>query len=462
MPEIDLEFLKQLKEDYRDYKVFVESGTGNGDTIISLEPEFAKLYTFEITEKYYTLSKNKYNGNKINFNHGDSYKKFKELLPDITEKAIFFLDGHYSSGDTGRGEKDVPLLEELAVINDLFKNDAIIIIDNYRLFGKGPKTGLNEDWVEITKENIFGILKNRITAEYHLDGKIEYMDRLVIHIRKQYQIAEKNVIKGVVCLLYGGLGNQLFQALAGYIVNKTKGLPVHLLKNSTNVHNNHKFNYYDIFLKNFGTELVIDNLNFLSFMSKEYKILSPKTPYSNWNATLAENGTVLTGFYQYYPAIEPYEKEIRNILLLHLERYRGILLERLNFQQSAFLHVRRGDYVNNRYHKKNDIDNYYKMAEAALIEKTGITKIYVLSDDLEWVISQDFFCRDLYNVFKGNEIESLALMSLCTGGAICANSTFSWWGGFLGAYAHRNPVIVPKAWASHDATNLIPKEWIVI
>jgi hypothetical protein len=54
-------------------------------------------------------------------------------------------------------------------------------------------------------------------------------------------------------------------------------------------------------------------------------------------------------------------------------------------------------------------------------------------------------------------------MSLCNSAAICANSTFSWWGAFLGAYEMRNPVIVPKKWINEPyAENLIPEEWIRI
>jgi hypothetical protein len=54
-------------------------------------------------------------------------------------------------------------------------------------------------------------------------------------------------------------------------------------------------------------------------------------------------------------------------------------------------------------------------------------------------------------------------MSLCKGGAICANSSFSWWGAFLGSYSERNPVIIPKRWIknnSSDPIDMFPSEWI--
>jgi hypothetical protein len=62
-----------------------------------------------------------------------------------------------------------------------------------------------------------------------------------------------------------------------------------------------------------------------------------------------------------------------------------------------------------------------------------------------------------------DELESLALMSLCRKGAICANSTFSWWGAFLGTYGERAPVYVPEKWISDPPiVSLFPPEWIIL
>jgi hypothetical protein len=94
----------------------------------SLEPYFSKLYTVEVSEKYYSSTKSRYHGNKINFLLGDSSIVFESLLPTISDKCVFFLDGHWSGGDTGHSNKDCPLEEELALIYSLFTNAAIIII----------------------------------------------------------------------------------------------------------------------------------------------------------------------------------------------------------------------------------------------------------------------------------------------------------------------------------------------
>ena len=66
---------------------------------------------------------------------------------------------------------------------NLFKNEAIIIIDDYRLFGLDKSSGkLGEDWSKITKELLINIIKSRINKIYHLDSNCAKDDRLIIHI----------------------------------------------------------------------------------------------------------------------------------------------------------------------------------------------------------------------------------------------------------------------------------------
>jgi hypothetical protein len=185
MPSINKDFLDTLHGDYNDYKCFIETGTLHGVTIFAMEPYFDNLYTIEYSETHYNLTKDRYNGDKINFILGDSSKVFETFLPTINENCIFFLDGHYSSGDTGKSEKDCPLIEEITHINNLFKHDAIIIIDDYRLFGLDSSSGkLLEDWSYITKGKLLNILCSRINSVYHLDSDIAKDDRLIIHINK--------------------------------------------------------------------------------------------------------------------------------------------------------------------------------------------------------------------------------------------------------------------------------------
>jgi len=182
MPSLNRGTLLQLQDDYTQYPCFVETGTLVGGTIFGMEPHFDTLYTIELSEHYHNGTKNAYKGTKINFILGDSGQVLGELTPTLTQPTIFFLDGHWNSGNTGRGAKDCPLVEEITHIATSFKHKAIIIIDDYRLFGLGPATGVGENWTEIRKDTLVDILGVRVEKVYHLDSELTKDDRLVIHI----------------------------------------------------------------------------------------------------------------------------------------------------------------------------------------------------------------------------------------------------------------------------------------
>lgn len=186
MPSIDINFLNLLKDDFKKFPIFIETGTYRGETTFNCEPFFDEIYTIEIKENIFNETKNKYTGKKINFLLGDSSEVFKDILPTIHLPAVFFLDGHYSVGETGCGNKDCPLIEEIQHIYSLFNEEAIIIIDDHRLFGKGPKTNDEVvDWNDISNTSLLALLKERISLVYFLDSELESNDRMIIHITKK-------------------------------------------------------------------------------------------------------------------------------------------------------------------------------------------------------------------------------------------------------------------------------------
>jgi hypothetical protein len=187
MPTLYPNFFYGLSANIFEYPVFIETGTQTGATVFGLLDLFKQLHTIELSQHWYNKAteffKQRYNDkkDKITFHLGDSNSVLKTLLPEIKEPVIFFLDAHYSGGDTARGNVDVPLYEELNTINSLLVDKAVIIIDDARLFENKQEEG----WTNITSTNILKVLENRLEKFYYLPSELSNQDRLVIHITKK-------------------------------------------------------------------------------------------------------------------------------------------------------------------------------------------------------------------------------------------------------------------------------------
>ena len=128
---------------------------------------------------------------------------------------------------------------------------------------------------------------------------------------------------------------------------------------------------------------------------------------------------------------------------------------------SWMIHFRRGDY-DILSHYFVDLTRYYRRCLLAVPEGSSLR---VFSDE-------PGKCKDfLESVMDGREYrvswstetvdyKALHEMSLCTGGAITANSTFSWWGAYF-AKARAGPrfqAFYPKSWGPGlpEATGVVP------
>lgn len=164
------------------YPTFVETGTYMGETVTSMVPFFTCLHSIEIDEKLVKRAKSLYGSLPITFHQGDSTHVFKELLPTISTNTVFWLDGHWSAGyDAGRGKKDCPLLDELQLIIDTFEHNAIVLIDDCRLFG----TRIVEDWTDITAAAVDRIVKPRLIKGAWFPSSLHPTDRLALVLKSK-------------------------------------------------------------------------------------------------------------------------------------------------------------------------------------------------------------------------------------------------------------------------------------
>ena len=273
--------------------------------------------------------------------------------------------------------------------------------------------------------------------------------------------------KGLIPLPEGGLGNQIFIYMAAYISSEYLKCPLYILNNNP-THHSYK-NYNKTIFKNLGKHVDHSVFDIKSKNNFKDYVKHPHTKeqgYEEWKLDTIKPGMILHSYFQYYKTFEPYEEQIRQKLLEGLEDNIANVKNTYNFDDAAFVHVRRGDYLHfSDRHFIQPIE-YYKSALTKLKEmKPDIKKVYLLSDDIPWIKKNRLSFSGSYEVKiveTSDELDALAIMALCKEGGICANSTFSWWGAFLGAHSERNPVFVPKKWYSTKIVKISPDEWIVL
>lgn len=294
----------------------------------------------------------------------------------------------------------------------------------------------------------------------------------------------------IVIRLKGGLGNQMFQYALGRILS---------IKNRTDLAFNieayidqtprpfnpisvHNF-YLDVF--NVAGRIAKKNeIPIIYRMYRKGKIMllidavrrrifrhkAQELSFEKFNPQMLELGpnVYLDGYFQSPKYFIGFEDILRKDFIFKKKFQENIqkLSEEILELDSLCVHVRRGDYVGNKFHEVIGIDYYINGIEY-ILKTSKITKIYVFSDDIEWCknnISFKFPTMFVDNTYAGVKSEGhLFLMSKCKN-FIIPNSTFSWWAVWL-SENKKKVVIAPKYWfgdKSIDTSDLIPEEWIRI
>lgn len=174
-----------------------------------------------------------------------------------------------------------------------------------------------------------------------------------------------------------------------------------------------------------------------------------------------------------YWQTEKYFEHIADSLRIIGEPFDGVIDrkwqiqgEKLQHENSVFIHVRHGDYLraaNVEAHGVLPARYYWDAMQLMEMLHGNDVKFYAFSEDADW-------CR---NNLPGVTIlptssadADFYLMRHCRH-AIIANSTFSWWAAFLGPDAAGGTVIAPKKWFGPanqhlDTSDLIPERWLLV
>lgn len=267
----------------------------------------------------------------------------------------------------------------------------------------------------------------------------------------------------------GGLGNQMFQYALGRklaIKNRTKlVLDISIFNEKmsqtkrTLMLNKYRINakYLDTTLSVFGKIKKYLSYKLTNIYREPHYHYDPK-------ALQARDNTRLIGYWQSYK----YFDDIRNILIQEFKpianpSYEQELIQFLKNDNTVSIHVRRGDYIFNKEAKEilGALPlKYYENAIKYLENIVKNPRYIVFSDDIAWCkrnLGKLLPKTTIY--YHQDEISDLDIMTK-TRHNIIANSSYSWWGAYLG---EKKLVIAPKTWfktTSMSSQDLIPPEWI--
>lgn len=154
-----------------------------------------------------------------------------------------------------------------------------------------------------------------------------------------------------------------------------------------------------------------------------------------------------------------------------LSSYSQHMQRQISAAPAVAIHVRRGDYVANpgaaKVHGVCDLD-YYRRAVDLTSRLAPESRYFIFSDDVAFVRGAFDFCLNRV-IVDGNQnagYEDMMLMRACTH-HIIANSSFSWWGAWLGEHPGKT-VIAPRKWFADDVLrtrytfDMYPEEWITL
>ncbi len=144
---IDRRLLGRLTE-LLPLKVFVETGTYEGDSVQAATEFFDELHTIELSDELFTRAAERFEGSpQVQVHHGSSPDVLGELSVRLRRRSVlYWLDAHWCGEGSARGEVECPLLFELEAIGSL-SGRSVVMIDDARLFLAPPPAPSNpQQW----------------------------------------------------------------------------------------------------------------------------------------------------------------------------------------------------------------------------------------------------------------------------------------------------------------------------
>lgn len=252
--------------------------------------------------------------------------------------------------------------------------------------------------------------------------------------------------KHIVVHLMGGLGNQLFQIVTGYVLSKRWNAALHIRTDSFHCgQGSHPSKYFSSLYKQFLPH----------FDTHPFDCIYNESRWSYYNVNKdisnlfeSKNSILLYGYWQsecHFPNMKQDLERLLNLSppYVHIPSSIFVSYPQLHDVKNACLiTVRRGDYC-----LTPDIHfpcgmTYYNQAMTYFPKDT---RYFIMSDDLDWCKSQ--FKGDTFTFLDIHDDLTSFYVGRLFPKYIISNSTFYWWITYFSIHPH--PVIVaPDKWIS--------------
>jgi hypothetical protein len=285
----------------------------------------------------------------------------------------------------------------------------------------------------------------------------------------------------VVAGITSGLGNQMFQYAAARRLAHVNGaeLLLYIVKQRPGTHAVYGLHRFQI-AGRMATDTEAGGLKkprklrkrlaklFPGLLPADPELIRDETAQFDPAVLNLRRNVKLSGYWQCERYFEDVASLIRQEFSLSepLDARNSATLARIQSGPAAFLHVRRGDYVTNAAINSafgTCTEEYYRQAAGLLRERIGPElQFFVFSNDPEWVREKKIGGEDAEVIdWNADRPErDLTLMRACQH-AVVANSSFSWWGAWLGDGGERI-VIAPRVWfqSRSDSEEIVPDRWL--
>ena len=297
-------------------------------------------------------------------------------------------------------------------------------------------------------------------------------------------------MRRLVLLLKGGLGNQLFQYAAARAIAHRNRVPLYLDAHtgfaSDEYARKFRLHYFDIAAELLPRE-ECERLAMITAFRRKLRscrercfirylgrAFDPMMLYMR-----VRDAAVLEGFWQSDRYFRGIGAEIRRELRVigEVSQTTACLARQIREAPGVAVHIRRlhgisatGLKVEGRYGgnaSQMSLQDYYTQCIQRIRAQRGNVHAFVFADAPEWARENiEFECPTTYVSHNGPErdYEDLLLMSMCRDHVI-ANSTFSWWGAWLGEAADKI-VCAPRNFSPYQGMrplrDVYPPSWVVI